>query len=498
MKPLSRITQCTRDSWALLVILMVQATVTLWVMLASNGPSNDEALYLGVGHLELEHLLHGGPAPAVSGYFSGAPVLYPPLGAVAYNLGGLEGARCLSLGFMLAATVLLWSVTVRLCTKQAAICSSVMFALLAPVLHLGSLATYDAMSLFFVALAGWCAARTGWRALAGAAAALVAANAVKYASALFDPVVVGVAAATMWNTYGVTKRSLLRSGILVLGVAAAICGLLLIAGPGYWRGVRATTVTRRAGTDPVPVVLAHAAAWGWVILVLAIAGVVVSVAKRQPRTQTVLFGIMAAAGFLAPAEQARIHTLLSLDKHLAFGAWFAAVPAGYAAGQAITALKTRGPALTGWIAGFIVVTARSVAVLAIPLAALGWTQAQAMASYSQTDYLIPVLQPLTAHGGRFLSDTARVDAYSLPRVPWNEWVKVQVTEAQTRTQQLAHQILHRRFTIIALGLTKGDTPQAQLRAVLKQDAYYKLVSKVPSSGPGHRVFLVWELRTEAK
>ena len=64
--------------------------------------------------------------------------------------------------------------------------------MLGPTLHLGSFATYDAMSMFLVALASWLVVRagdrpdaTGWMIAAGAALAL--ANATSYPSALFDP-----------------------------------------------------------------------------------------------------------------------------------------------------------------------------------------------------------------------------------------------------------------------------------------------------------------------
>lgn len=473
----------TADNWPLFVVLMLQATATLWVTIMSNGPSNDEALYLSVGHLEVSHLLRGTVTPAVSHYFSGAPVLYPPLGAVAYSLGGLDGARTLSLAFMLGATALLWAVTSRLFSRQAAVCATAMFGLLAPVLHLGSLATYDAMSLFFLALAGWCALRPYWRWLALAGIAVVLANAVKYASALFDPVIIAIAAAAYWDQSGSAKRAVGRAVALAAGIIVAIAGFLLIAGPGYWLGIRVTTLTRRSGMDATSLVLTHAMSWGWIVLVLAIAGVIISRFQHQSRTRSALFAVLAAAGFLAPVEQARIHTLLSLNKHLAFGAWFAAAPAGYGASYLIDQIRRR----KSWV------TAEATALLMVPLGFLGWAQAQGMASYSQTNYLIPVLRPLTAHGGRFLSDTARVDAYSLPAVPWNDWVKLQISETQLQTQLLAQQILHNQFTLIALADTKGRQPQTQLRALLAQDDHYTLISRVPSSGPGPRMFLVWKL-----
>ena len=66
----------------------------------------DEGTYLWAGHLEWAHVLHGMPLPPFASYFSGAPVIYPPLGALADSVGGLAGARLLSLVFMLASTAL--------------------------------------------------------------------------------------------------------------------------------------------------------------------------------------------------------------------------------------------------------------------------------------------------------------------------------------------------------------------------------------------------------
>ena len=63
----------------LFAILCVQAALSLRM---SNTAFEDEALYLYSGHLEIAHLLHGAPLQGnYASYFSGAPVLYPVLGA---------------------------------------------------------------------------------------------------------------------------------------------------------------------------------------------------------------------------------------------------------------------------------------------------------------------------------------------------------------------------------------------------------------------------------
>ena len=184
----------------LLLILAVQAGLSLRLVWA-NAASGDEALYLWAGRLELAHWLHGGPLPSggnlFSTYFSGAPVIYPPLGALADQFGGLAGARILSLCFMLGATALLYSVTYRVFDRRAPIVAAAVFACLGMTECLGPYATYDAMALFLLALASWFAIRSGGRwgelALIACALVLVFADATKYASLLWNPVVIALA-----------------------------------------------------------------------------------------------------------------------------------------------------------------------------------------------------------------------------------------------------------------------------------------------------------------
>ena len=103
----------------LLAVLTTQAALSVRLVRADTA-SQDEATYLWAGHLEWARWLHGMPIPPFSSYFSGAPVIYPPLAALADSAGGLAGARLLSLAFMLATTVLLWAAAGRLYGRRAA------------------------------------------------------------------------------------------------------------------------------------------------------------------------------------------------------------------------------------------------------------------------------------------------------------------------------------------------------------------------------------------
>src|SRR5260370_6879105 len=90
----------TAHGWPLAIILAIQAALSLRLVWTATA-FQDEALYLAVGHLELAHLQHHTPIPDFATYLSGAPVLYPPLGAIAASLGGLAAARCLTLHSLL-------------------------------------------------------------------------------------------------------------------------------------------------------------------------------------------------------------------------------------------------------------------------------------------------------------------------------------------------------------------------------------------------------------
>ena len=70
--------RATRQGWLLLAVLAVQAALSLRLAW-SNTAFQDEALYLWAGHLEWSHWLYGAPIPVFQNYFSGAPVVYPPL-----------------------------------------------------------------------------------------------------------------------------------------------------------------------------------------------------------------------------------------------------------------------------------------------------------------------------------------------------------------------------------------------------------------------------------
>jgi len=400
--------------WPLLVVLAVQTALSVRLV-PSNTAFQDEALYLRTGRLEWAHWLHGAPIPDFPSYFSGAPVIYPPLGALADSVGGLVAARLLSLCFMLGVTSMLWATTGRLYGQRAALLAAALFATLAGTQFLGAFATFDSMALLLLALATWtgvrsaeCEFRSRVILLITAGVALASADAVKYATALFTPVVLVVVTLAFWRRHRVGEG--LAAGLVVL----CSWGLLVMAaiaagGRAYWLGVTTSTLDRAQSDAEVTVVLQRSYIWTSLILVLAFLGAVLAI--RGETRGRFLPAVLAFTALLAPTEQARLHTTVSLQKHVVFGAWFAAIAAGYA-----MARLSRVDPGRGW-----------AAVMALPIAAstLFGSMGQAAALYKVWPNSAGVVSALRsaihAHPGNYLAEDYDVEAYYLSDVPWQQW-----------------------------------------------------------------------------
>jgi 4-amino-4-deoxy-L-arabinose transferase-like glycosyltransferase len=380
--------------WLLAGILLIQLGLSLRLVW-SNTAFGDEALYLWAGHLEWSHWLHGTPVPAFSKYFSGAPVIYPPLGALADSYGGLAAARLLSLALMLVSTSLLYLTAARLLQeKRSAFYAAACFAILGPTESL-AFATYDAMALMLLALAAWLAVRAATAAMPelfviGSGLVMALANATKYASALWDPVVIALAVAAYWHT-GRWRRCL-RAGRIALytGLALAVA-LFRFGGPSYVHGLLITTLARASGTTPFLTVIDSAFIAIGPVAILSIIAVFASF-RFSPRLRFLCI-TCAVACLLAPVNQARIHTLTSLHKHADFGAWFAAIGAGYAVSAASKLQRERS-----WRIAV-------AAGLFVPLALLAFTVSGDEYRWAPATQLLAHLRPLMRNSSaRYLMD----------------------------------------------------------------------------------------------
>jgi 4-amino-4-deoxy-L-arabinose transferase-like glycosyltransferase len=506
----SRSRAAVSGSWLLAVILAVQALLSIRLVRADTA-FQDEALYLWAGHLEWAHVLHGGQLPQFPAYFSGAPVIYPPLGALADSVGGLVAARLLSLVFMLGTTSVLWFTAGRLFGRRAAFFSAALFAVLGPTLHLGAFATYDAMSLFLLALATWFAVRAGdrqdatvWMVAAGVTLAL--ANATSYPSTLFDPVVVLIALAVAFPNPGgrlAAGRALTLATITALLITIG----LLIGGSLYIHGVDATTLTRVAGTDSPLIVLAHSFSWTGIIVVAAVCGAIIGWVTKPRHPQTWLLTILAAAALLVPIEQALLSTTASLNKHGDLGAWFAAIAAGYAVSKVIEAVP-EGSTRT-------VTVAACVVALSFPVT-IGISQSRNFSTdWPNSSAFVAILRALADNGnGHLLVEDPSIAEYYLPSgSQWQRWSSTRnivlpsgaptggpsvkagiVGDGNAGTFGLY--IQQGYFSIVALNFMDTTSLDQAIAADLRKNHHYHRIEIVPyglgTGGAASGKYLIWQ------
>lgn len=477
--------------WLLYPILALQVALSarlIW----SNTAFQDEALYLWAGHLEWAHWLHGTQIPNFATYFSGAPVLYPPLGAAANHFGGLAGARLLSLAFMLLATILLHGVTRRLFNRGAANFGAFLFAVLAATEFLGAFATYDAMALMLMACSAWLAVVASARGSAGRSLLLLLSglvyalgDATKYAAALWTPVVLGLIVLLVWRRSG--RGAGLAAGVtFIVSVALPIVIALRLGGSSYWQGIEFSTLSRQQGASSPFDVLYTSLSWEAIVLVLAVMGAVIVSSRRRGWNDAAVAWLLVIASMLAPLEQARIGTFTSLFKHVGYGGWFACAIAGFALAAFIQSV----PAAKAWRA---IAASLSIAILAtasgIMLAGAhfqGWPTATSVVSY---------LKPI-AGNGKILAEDDPVLEYYLPDVRWKDWQAINVNDdpGMFRTQ-----ILTGQYEYVVFDYVDTTPVDLKLRQLLGESGHYKVARTfdVPQRLGPYTQYVVWKRIPEA-
>jgi hypothetical protein len=296
---------------------------------------------------------------------------------------------------------------------------------------------------------------------------LALANATKYATALYDPTVLSIVMLSSWTNAG--RREAIRRAALLAGTTATVLGVLVaLGGAGYLTGIRVTTTGRPHGTDTASLVFADTWSWTAVVLIPALIAVVVCAVRRQ-WPQALLLAVVGLSAVLAPADQARIQTTTSLNKHVDFGAWFAVIAAGYL----LSILSSRRVVLVAALAALI------------PVAAMGTAQARAMIDWPDESGLVTVVRPLAAHGGHFLVETNDVLQYYLPNTTWRQW-------SSTADQSLAYYqraIAQHYFSLVILNFNQTPAADDAITLALSAANGYRLAAKVRS---GNTVFYVWE------
>jgi Dolichyl-phosphate-mannose-protein mannosyltransferase len=317
-------------------------------LLYATGASGDEALYIYSGHQLIHEMWHGGGSPYYETYFSGAPVIYPVLAAMLDHVGGLVLVRIVSGVFMLTATGLLFATAQYLFGYWPAVTAAGLFAALGITQGLGAYATFDALSLMIMAFAAYCAVKAstsaGW--LLAIPGILLLANTTKYASVLFDPVVIMLAALTLREEGW--RRVLQRAAILTTVTVALISIAVVLAGTAYFHGIRFTTIDRKAGTgilnlnpaNPPTIVMFSWDRIGLIVVIGALAMIMALVVPGE-RSSLPVLALFVIAGLLVTVEALHLQDLTSVNKHDDFGVWFTAIAAGYALTRGTELIRTR-------------------------------------------------------------------------------------------------------------------------------------------------------------
>jgi hypothetical protein len=249
---------------------------------------------------------------------------------------------------------------------------------------------------------------------------------------------------------------------LVLIVTAVVAG-----GREYWLGFTTRTLALPHADVPATAVLKSAYVWTSLILVLAVLGAVL--ASRGEARGKLLPAVLTAAALLVPAEQARLHTTESLQKHVVFGAWFAAIAAGYAMAR----LSRVDPGL-GW-----------APVMAIPIAAstLFGSMGQAASLYKAwpdaADVISVLRSAIHSHPGQYLAEDYDVEAYYLrAEVPWQRWSDTYYFSypgTPPGPSSYAAAINSHYFSLVILDFGDTATVDAQITADLRRaGGYYVL------------------------
>lgn len=380
----------------------------------------DEASYLWVGRLVLGHWLHGSAWPVLYGQqiMSGSPFIYPPLGGLASNLGGLAGARILSLAFMTGATVLLYVAASRLLGRTVAIAASALWAVSEPVLRL-TFATFDPMSVFLIALSACLAVQAGSRRrgwlIAPSAAALGLASATAYSGIVIAGVVIVFAFLVLLSHVG-SGRAWYWTACLAAGSAAVFW--LAMTLPGSWPGLGFTILHRPANDyQPAGLIVSDIAKDTGLVIACAVAGAMIAMRAEERRRATVL-AALAGAALVVPAAQLYFHTAWALDKHAAYGIWFAAVPGGYGCVMFGRLLRNR---LAASRRGFIATGACALAIVAFAdsrVAVATFGQWPNVASYIAAFRPVAARHPDSIYG----SSDERIAEYYLPQGDqWWHW-----------------------------------------------------------------------------
>jgi len=404
---------------------------------------------------------------------------------------------------MLGTTALLYSLSRLLFNERAGLCAAALFGTTQSTLFLGHFATYDATAIFLLALAAWVVVRSAQSSTIPAcivAALMMALGvAVKYATLMFVPSIVALAALTAF----IHRRwggLVLRGVLLCTFTGAVLAGALAVAGEPYVEALRVTTTARAHGNaNPVDLII-DCLQWGGGLFALGLFGSAsyfwrerlgeVPRPRRnddRARPWRLALGLsLCSTALLAPAYQMHLHTGVSLHKHIGYGLLFAAPMAGVGLSR-IMGAHFRYPqlAIVSWVT----------------LLTLGINQSQHLYhGWADSAQMVATLRPKLEPKGRYLVENDAVPKYYFrTETAPEQWTSTYSINYLDRSGgQLSGERGYRAalsdgyFDVIVLNWTVTKELDDTLAKELRANNKYRMLGRIPfrtSYGKGY--YAIW-------
>lgn len=252
----------------LLALVLLYGVLVTVLNLDYNSVFIDEAYHITMGR----ELLRGGPCPGCP-FATGSPRIHPTLAGIGDLVGGIHGARIVSLLFGLGLTLTVFYASTLLFGEWLGVLAAALFIFTGQTLYLSKLATYDMTAAFFLG-ASFCMLVLSTRvdserhrdfAIVFGSIALLIAAATKYLLPVFMPTL---------GLYVLLSHGWRRT-ILFCVLPIAVLGALYMAFEQYAPGaiVRQQIQTYRDITVPLGTIFAWAFRWIAFVLVLASFGI---------------------------------------------------------------------------------------------------------------------------------------------------------------------------------------------------------------------------------
>lgn len=406
-RPQRRLARPKRAALPMAALLVLQCVAMFTLR---NTAFQDEALYLYAG-TDLWQSWQTGRPPLenYASYFSGTPAFYPVLAGWLNSLGGLELARTFSSVCVLWITYAAYNVGRHLFGRRAGLAGATVLAVQGSLLFIGRLATYDALCLALLALAAVISVRTGraWWRIPLVALVCIAAALAKYAGAAFVPMVV-VLLLTRLRWRRQRRLSIAVGTLAAVSLAATVVWALTSVDPGLVQGLMRTTAYRVVAAPASRVhLLRQLGTVAGPAILMGVFGSILAIWRRHHATRVVAIAALGTT-LLAPAYHIVQAEPVSMDKHVAFGLFFAAPMIGYACNTMLTLVgrlewKSR-------VAG--------VAVILLFFGS-GLQQAQSMyARWPNSSTMVHTLRQIVGSGNtRILAEEFEVPRYYLAGLP---------------------------------------------------------------------------------